>query len=349
MDPAPDQPLTNCWTPWHDRLHRELLQHPQLLPRGDRLLVAVSGGQDSMALTGLLLGLRRLHGWDLQLWHGDHGWHAGSATIASELAAWCQAQGLPLRISHANASALGANANLGEAQARHWRYAALSQCAEDLDQTQTAMPCRRVVCAHTATDKAETLLLHLARGSDLAGLGSLRRERVLEEATHPKLLLVRPLLSFSRQDTQTICSHLNLPVWLDPSNADPHFSRNRIRQHVLPVLNDLHPGCELRMAALSERLSQMQDTQQTLLDLSLESLQDGPSLNRSRCASLPASLRRSLLARWITLQGGPMLSSRQLNDLSSATAQGAAPGRRDLGQGWRIHWDRKALQLEQEQ
>lgn len=346
MDPTPDQPLTHCWTPWHDRLHRELRQHPNLLPPGERLLIAVSGGQDSMALAGLLLGLRRLHHWDLQLWHGDHGWHAGSAAIASELAGWCQQQQLPLRISQANVAGKNSQASGGEAEARRWRYAALAETATALAQAHPPMPCRRVVCAHSASDKAETLLLHIARGTDLAGLGSLRIDRALDAVEDHTLRLVRPLLGFSRQETATICRDLNLPIWLDPSNADPNFSRNRIRQEVLPVLNDLHPGCEQRMAALSERLSQVQDTQEILLDLSLETLGEGHKLNRIKYASLPQTARRSLLAHWIKVRGGMTLSNRQLDELVTAISKGRAPSGRDLRKGWRLHWDRKSLYLE---
>ena len=62
------------WSPFHLRLHRLLLRRPQLLPPHATLLLAVSGGQDSMALVGLLRDLQRLHHWRLLLWHGDHGW-----------------------------------------------------------------------------------------------------------------------------------------------------------------------------------------------------------------------------------------------------------------------------------
>ena len=90
------------WSRWHHRFHRHLLDQPALLPAQARLLVAVSGGQDSMALLRLLLD-RHLHHWTLHVWHGDHGWHGGSGTIASDLAAWCTDQGHTLIIDRAEA------------------------------------------------------------------------------------------------------------------------------------------------------------------------------------------------------------------------------------------------------
>lgn len=343
MDPQADPALRHRWSPWHDRLHRELLRHPHWLPRGEPLLLALSGGQDSMALTALLLGLQRLHHWDLHLWHGDHSWHGQSAAIAQELHTWCLQQGLALQISRAEQGS-----TQSEAAARQWRYSQLGQHAGSLGQSPSQSPCRRVVCAHTATDKAETLLLQMVRGTDLAGLGSLRSERPLGEPHPPTLLLVRPLLSFSRAETAAICDELNLPVWLDPSNTDLHFSRNRIRHEVMPVLQSLHPGCERRMAQLSERLSQLHNSQTALLDLSLNSLQRDNGLDRRQLSALALDLRRSLLARWLQHQGAPVLNARQLNELATAIAPHAAPGGRDLGQGWRLHWSKNALQLVQQ-
>ena len=346
MDPALDPPLTRSWTVWHDRLHRELLQDPQLLPAGEPLLLAVSGGQDSMALTALLLGLRRLHHWEIRLWHGDHGWHPGSAAIAAELQAWSLEQGLPITVDR-NSSNNDATRQTGgtEADGRHWRYTQLACCAAALGS--------RVVCGHTATDKAETLLLHLTRGTDLAGLGSLRRQRLLDAEQHPAVHLVRPLLGLSRDNTAAICEKLNLPIWLDPSNTNLRFSRNRIRQQVMPVLNDLYPGCEQRMAALSERLSQVQDTQQTLLALSLEALKVGEGsknlLQRKRFGALPLPLRRDLLAHWLQSCGAPPLTAPLLEELARASAAGSPAGGRDLPRGWRLHWDKKSLQLNNRQ
>ena len=327
------------WLNWHDRLHRQLLQDPQWLPKGSTLVLAISGGQDSMALLGLLRDLRRQHHWSLQLWHGDHGWHPGSAQTARDLQLWCLNEQLQLSLSRATSGVTGS-----EAKARAWRYAELTQLCRQRQANGDASI--TVVTGHTATDRAETLLLQLSRGTDLTGLGSLRRQRPLNTGSGDGIRLSRPLLGFSRSDTAAICHDLQLPVWLDPSNSDPHFDRNRIRQEVLPVLEALHPGCSQRMAALSERLSQVRDTQEELLELALNGLRDGSVLQRQRLEALTAGMRRNLLAQWLQQHKLPNLSARQLDHLSDALGPSKPPGQRDLPSGWRLRWSRTVVRLE---
>ncbi|MFM8674320.1 MAG: tRNA lysidine(34) synthetase TilS, partial [Vulcanococcus sp.] len=175
------------WSPFHLRLHRLLLRRPQLLPQHATLLLAVSGGQDSMALVGLLRDLQRLHHWRLLLWHGDHGWRPDSAQQASALEGWAQAQGLPLQLERWQ------RPQRQEAAARHWRL-------EQLQRSAVQSGASRVVTGHTASDRAETLLLQLARGSHRQGMGSLRWLRPLNATVQ----LARPLLVFSRSETGQI-------------------------------------------------------------------------------------------------------------------------------------------------
>ena len=316
------------------RLHRQLLRQPQLLPAGTGLLLAVSGGQDSMALLGLLLGLRRLHGWRLQLWHGDHGWRPESGHQAQELASWCGNQGLPLTIAvAAPAEAAGGNA---EAQARTWRY-------EQLEAQARAHGCSHVVSGHTATDRAETLLLHLARGSHRRGLSSLRPLRPL--ASGP-IQLSRPLLVFSREETAQICQELGLPIWIDPSNADLGFSRNRLRQRVLPELEELHPGATRRLSATAERLAQEHDAQQQWLTMALQWLADGQGgLDRGRLTGLLQINQAAVLDLWLQQQLTRSSSASALESVLQRLQQGHPPGRWDLPEGWRLQWDRTTLKL----
>jgi len=333
----PPQTLERAWGREHLRLHRHLRRQPQLLPPGASLLLAVSGGQDSMALLALLLGLRRLHGWRLQLWHGDHCWRPEAAQQADALAGWCRDQGLGLTVD-ARDQADPASAANTEAQARAWRYARLEALA-------LAQGCSHVVCGHTASDRAETLLLHLARGSHRRGLASLRPQRALGSSG---LQLSRPLLIFGRSDTGRICQELQLPLWLDPSNRDLRYSRNRLRQTVLPELEALHPGAARRLSATAERLAREHDAQQEWLTIALHWLASEPEgLDRARLASLQQVNQAAVLELWLSRQLGSSIAASQLEALLERLQQGRPPGRWDLAAGWQLRWDRTRLVLVQ--
>lgn len=285
-----------------------------------------------MALTSLLLDLQPLHGWQLQLWHGDHGWRPDAAHQAGELLQWARSQGVDLQLDRAEP------APGSEAEAREWRYGCLAEVAHRLD-------CTHVVTGHTASDRAETVLLNLARGSHLRGLASLGASRPLGPEAGP-LRLARPLLVFDSADTGRLCQERNLPVWEDSSNADLRFARNRLRADVMPVLEALHPGASRRISAQAERLEQQIEVETELLDLALGALEaeDAPGqLQRRRLVSLAPASQRRLLQHWLHRQLGSAPDARSLDALVSRLARGGDPGRLDLARGWQLHWDRSTL------
>ncbi len=325
------------WSADHLRLHRHLRAHPNLLPLGAPLLVAVSGGQDSMALIGLLHDLQRRHEWSLHLWHGDHGWRPEATAQAAALALWAAGRGLPL---------LGERADpppQGEDAARRWRYGRLADAARSLG-------CTHVVTGHTADDRAETVLLHLARGSHRRGPSSLRASRPLAESPGAPRLC-RPLLPFSRGDTLRICRQQHLPIWEDASNGDPRFSRNRVRTEVLPVLESLHPGAARRIAAQAERLAEEEDALDELIQLAVAALALSPAsdgreqLNRASLAALNRANRRRLLHSWLRRRIGRPLNATVLDDLVARLEAGGSPGRLALPGGWRLEWNRGTMVL----
>ena len=297
-----------------------------------------------MALVGLLLGLRRLHGWRLILWHGDHRWHGRSAEQAAALGQWALGWGLRLHIDRAEVAPVGENA------ARRWRYRCLGRAARQEG-------CGHVVTGHTASDRAETVLLNLARGSHRRGLTSLRGRRALEEEEpgapadpRPSLGLVRPLLIFSRADTARICGALGLPVWVDPSNEDLSLARNRLRARVLPVLEHLHPGACHRISAQAERLAMELEQGGELLDLALRPLeiprQDGvPALARQLLSQVSVVIQGRLLQRWLERHWGGNLEAAHLEGLLGSLARKGSRGRRDLRGGWQLRWDPTTLIL----
>ena len=206
-----------------------------------------------------------------------------------------------------------------------------------------------MVTGHTASDRSETVLLQLARGSHRRGLTSLRPRRTLSGTIE----LVRPLLAFCRSDTAQLCQELGLPIWLDPSNSDPRFSRNRVRHEVLPVLEALHPGASTRISQLSERLSQEAEGQGQLEELALTSLerpapQAERALHRRSFTGLARSNQRRLLHRWLDVQGISLGNAEQLEQLLHRLKPECGPGQWDLSRGRCLRWDRELIWLEPE-
>ena len=330
-----DSQIQKPWSKWHERLHQTLKEEPGLIPKGSTLLIAVSGGQDSMTLVKLINDLSRIYNWDLKVWHGDHGWHDKSEQIAKELEQWCKSNKLSFYLSKGSKKETHS-----EAQAREWRYEELKKIAYKLlNKSKTSRIF--VLTGHTATDRAETLILNLARGTDLAGLSSLRKSRALSS----EFQLVRPMLNFSREDTAEFCKQMLLPIWIDPSNSNINLSRNRIRKEVIPTLNSLYPGCSLRIASLAERLTFYKDDQKLLADLAIESLLHPEGLCRKKINNLPTTMKATLFARWIESYQGPQLSANQLAALSLKISANKDPGSYQMTKGWKINWNKNAIKI----
>ena len=211
------QTTHNNWTPLHARLHQTLRQRG-LLARRRRILIAVSGGQDSLCLMKLLLDLQPKWEWELAMAHCDHRW-AADVGLSFHVQQIAQKFGIPFYLKRAS------EINNSEAGARAWRYQVLSQIA--LDQRY-----HDVVTGHTKSDRAETILYNLIRGAGADGLQSLTWQRPLVNDVQ----LIRPLLDITRTETLQFCQEQQLPIWEDPYNQDLNYARNRIRQELLPYL-----------------------------------------------------------------------------------------------------------------
>tara|TARA_Y100001968_G_scaffold212345_1_gene195470 strand:+ start:40975 stop:42000 length:1026 start_codon:yes stop_codon:yes gene_type:complete len=329
--------IQSPWSRWHERLHKTLKKKTNLLPSGACLLLSISGGQDSMALLQLMVDLERLHKWKLHIWHGNHKWHKKSDQFAEELKKWCEEKNLCFYYDEANKTL-----KKTEQEARSWRYSSLIKTANFISSQNTHNPCNHVLTAHTSSDRAETILFNLARGSDLAGLTSLRQKRGLTNSIE----LIRPLLGFNRKETAEICNELGLPIWLDPSNQDLNLSRNKIRHSVLPVLEELHKGCTIRIAAMAERLSHYQEDQQALVKFAIKAISKNDfCLCRQNLMELPPTARKTLLAKWIENSKAPKLSSIQLEDISHKISKSMPPGSLEISKDWKIIWSREFVKI----
>ena len=214
---------------------RRHLESTGLIPEGARVLVAYSGGADSTCLLHLLSQL----GIDVVAAHLHHGQRPEGDKEMKLCETFADSIGVPFVGGRADVPAIAAERKVGlEEAGREARYTFLAQAADRLD-------CDFIATGHTRDDHSETVLLHMARGSGLAGLAGIpaKRDNV-----------VRPLLPFSRTETKAYC----VGLWThdDPSNSDESFSRARIRHRVLPELRHINPEINETIARLSAIVSE---------------------------------------------------------------------------------------------
>jgi tRNA(Ile)-lysidine synthase len=238
---------------------------------GDGLAAAVSGGADSLAL---LHGLRTLagpRGWRLAVVTVDHGLRSGSAADAAFVADHAKALGLDARVETLAAADLARHRRAGpEGAARAARYEALWRAAGELH-------CDWLATGHTLDDQAETVLLQLLRGAGPDGLAGMpvRSGRLL-----------RPLLGVRRADTRRCCAAIGVDWREDPTNAEPGPLRNRVRQRLLPLLEELRPGATAALARTAALAADERDWLDPLVAAALTATSAAPPATR---AAAPAT------------------------------------------------------------
>jgi tRNA(Ile)-lysidine synthase len=264
------------------------------LQPGQLVLVACSGGPDSLALAAALaftaprLGLRA-GGVTV-----DHGLQPGSSDRAQAVATQLTELGLdPVIVTAVTVADHGPDHPGPEAAARTARYQALDAAAGRSDAAA-------VLLGHTLDDQAETVLLGLARGSGARSLAGMPARRGLYR---------RPLLAVPRPLTRAACAAQDLPVWDDPHNDDPRFTRSRVRRELMPVLEAvLGPGVTQALARSAGQLRADADFLEALAATEAERTgggPDDPSLLADRLADLPAALRTRVLRHAAVAAGCP--------------------------------------------
>jgi tRNA(Ile)-lysidine synthase len=273
------------------------------------VLVACSGGADSLALAAATAFVAPRLDRAAGLVTVDHGLQPGSAARAAEVVRWATEAGFaPVELATVTVRGPGGP----EAAARVARYRALVEAA----RRQCASA---VLLGHTRDDQAETVLLALARGAGPRGLAGMPVRRDLDGVT-----LLRPLLEVSRDQTRKACALLGLTPWDDPHNVDPSYARARVRADVLPVLvRALGSGVVENLARTAGLVAADNAALDALAGAALESARGAAGLAVPALAGLLPAVRSRVLHAWARELGASpaALSRRHVTALDALVSE----------------------------
>jgi tRNA(Ile)-lysidine synthase len=301
--------------------------------RGERLLIALSGGADSVALLHALVELRECFDYELHLAHLNHGLRdteaARDEAFVRELGATL---GLPLEIGHE--TQLRGRNNLEE-RARAARYAFLAAAARRAGAG-------RIALAHHAGDQAETVLLRLIRGSGATGLGAM--------AEVGPGALIRPLLNVEPGQIRAYLAAVGARHIEDSSNASLAHDRNRIRHLVMPLLErEFVPGLTRRLGALAAELRLTDDLVNGLArEFLLTAVDESGALAVERLGALHSGLINAVLRGFVNARTGSLLGyhRRHIEALRRLCLDSGPSAQIDLPRGWRARRQYGKLKVE---
>ena len=310
--------------PLLSRFHKSLT-HSGCIPTGSRVLVAVSGGADSVALLSLLHKVADTMDLHLEAAHLDHALRDASRDDARFVEQLCNGLGIPLTVERQNVgeTARQRKGNLEEV-AREVRRNFLTTTAQ-------ARNCDLIALGHHADDQAETFLMRLLRGSGSTGLAGMR---MTNES------VVRPLLPFRRDDLLVYLKEEGI-IWReDESNQDQKFTRNRIRHHLLPVLGSFNPNISNQLVGLCEQLRQDDDYWTELVAQELARCGQGQgddyTLDRALMLELAPALAGRVVRAALSKVRGDLrgITATHITDVLHLASEGPPQGELDLPNAW---------------
>lgn len=316
---------------------RQTILHTRLLAPGDSVVVGVSGGADSLCLLHVLAALAPEWALRLHVAHLNHGLRGAladddAAAVAALAAAWQ----LPCTIAQAdtNARRVAMGESLEEA-ARSLRYDFLARVAGNVGAVAVAV-------GHHADDQAETVLMHLLRGSGLDGLSGMRVRSAWPGRTagSSTLSLLRPLLFTSRAEIERYCAKHGLQPRHDASNDTLSLARNRIRHELLPLLADYNPQIRRALAATGHLLADDADWLAGQVDAAWPAVVQDTRADRivvdlAAWRGLSASMQRGLLRRMVRTVRGDVhnLGFVHVEQVRRLWQQGRVGGRVSMAAG----------------
>lgn len=286
------------------------------------VVVALSGGADSLALTAATVFEARALDLPITAAIVDHGLQPGSDAVAQRAAEQARELGADARVLSVHVDQQHPDGL--EAAARAARYDALRQCS-------AALGASAVLLGHTLDDQAETVLLGLARGSGAASLQGMAPLRQDADGTR----WARPLLGVRRATTRAFCTASPLEPWDDPQNAEPRFARVRARERVLPVLEaELGPGIAEALARTAEQLREDAEAFDEMIHETIEDIVEhaeaGISVSVAALAANPAALRNRIIRLVVDSEFGVGLTRVQTLEVARLVTDWSGQGPIDL-------------------
>ena len=307
---------------------KETITKYSLLTPGDRVVVAVSGGPDSVCLLHVLLLLSKDLDLSLHVAHLDHMFRgresAGEALFVADLA---KKLSVPATVEQFDVPALCRERGLSaQAGAREARYAFLGRVAREVNAA-------RIATGHTASDQAETFLLRLTRGAGVSGLAGIPpiRENI-----------IRPLIGATREEVLQHLASYRMSFVSDPSNTKPVYTRNRVRSELLPVLMRFNPRMVQTLAWEASLLRDEDSAAEACLDIQAEGILvragDSIAVVREGFSRLPRAYQRRMLRRAVDAAGGEAsrLSSVQIEEAVAFLLSAQTGRAMELPHGLRI-------------
>lgn len=278
-----------------------------MLPQGCTVVVGLSGGADSMALTHFLLkyGIsRHIH---IIAAHINHGIRGGEADRDERFVTdWSRENGLELKVLHANVPALAAERSQGlEECGRAVRYSFFqSLCDENT----------KIATAHTLSDSVETVLLNLTKGSGARGLRGIPPIRQN---------IIRPLIEITRSEVEAYCQYYGICYVTDSTNLTDDYTRNKIRRMVVPVLKEINPVLETAVCGLAHRLGEDEEYLSGLAQEQLVAAQYHGGYQLSMLNSMPDPVLSRAIAQAIGSVSGARLESIHIHTVKALIRAGS--------------------------
>jgi len=302
------------------------------------VLLGVSGGADSVCLLHNLSGLRQEFGIDLHVAHLNHGLRGDEsdddALYVTELATKL---GIPMTIQKRDVAFYQKKNSLSEEEAaREVRYSFFAEVAQSIGSD-------RVAVGHTSNDQAETILMHMIRGTGLSGLRGMQPVSNLKLTNNAQLTVIRPLLELNREETESYCKKNNLSPRQDSSNISTKYLRNSIRSELIPILKKYNPNIIETLSRSTEMVADDMDylsaETSKLWGTVINETDDGISIDNKSFNALPLSLKGHLLrsALEITLGGIRDISQSHIQSLIEILAKPSAGKKLSLPGGLFFH------------